>query len=80
MIKGGTAFSVGAKGVTNAITPGAWHLLEMKVTAGGYEARVNGKVIGSVNRPELANWGRKKAVLEIGNFDGYIDEVAITVR
>jgi len=26
---------------------------------------------------ELANWGRKPAILEIGNFDGYIDEVVV---
>ena len=77
MIKGGTQFSIGKGPVTTALAPGTWHLLELRVTRSGYEARVDGKVIGAIDKPELGNWGRKPASLEIGNFDGYIDEVAV---
>lgn len=80
MIKGGTAFSLGSTVLTNAIRPGKWHLLELTAGTDRYEARVDGKIIGSIPRGELANWGRKKAVLELGNFDGYIDEVLIETR
>jgi hypothetical protein len=77
MIKGGTEFSISKDPIIAAITPGTWHLLELTVSNDGYEARVDGKILSAIKKPELANWGRKPAVLEIGNFDGYIDEVLI---
>jgi len=42
--------------------------------------RIDGQEFGKLASRELANWGRKPATLEIGNFDGYIDEVAVICR
>lgn len=77
MIKGGTKFSVGKQEVSAALIPGAWHLVQLSVSPGGYEARIDGKTIGQSAEGELSNWGRKPARLEVGDFDGYIDEISI---
>jgi hypothetical protein len=80
MIKGGSQFSIGKGPVTAALIPGNWHLLEIRLSSTGYETYVNGKRIGSIAKSELEQWGRKPATLEIGNFDGYVDEIAVITK
>ena len=80
MVKGGTQFSVEKAELTNALPLTNWHHLAISLDREKYTLRVNGKVIKTVKSAELGNWGRKAATLEIGNFDGYIDEVAVIVK
>jgi len=77
MIRCGTLLSVNKASLTNALSPGQWHYLLMSVGPQGYQIKVDDKLIGSTNKTEISNWGHKPAVLEIGNFDGYIDEVVV---
>lgn len=79
MLRGGTKFSVPASQLTNHLTPRRWHHLVLTVDQGGYRAAVDGQEIARVPIPELANWGRHPATLEIGHFDGLIDEIAIKI-
>ncbi len=77
MIRGGTILSLKKEVLANVLTPGIWHHLLMMVGPRGYEVKVDGKTVGSSDKSEIGNWGRKPAVLEIGGFDGYIDEVIV---
>nr|AIA18971.1 Concanavalin A-like lectin/glucanases superfamily [uncultured bacterium] len=77
MVRGGTEFSLKKDELAQAITPSEWHHINLSINSDGYSFRVDGKVIKSLRSAELANWCRKPATLEIGNFDGYIDEVVI---
>jgi hypothetical protein len=77
MIRGGTVLSLKKEIVNKSLTPRTWHHLEMSLGAEGYEVKVDGKLIGSAKKTEIGNWGHRPAVLELGDFDGYIDEVAV---
>lgn len=78
MVKGGTKFSVTKADLVKALPTGQWHHLEMSVDKTGYRLKVNGKEIAQAAAPERANWGKRPVVkLEFGNFEGWIDEVAI---
>lgn len=80
MIRAGSEFSVNQNATTNSLKLAAWHHISITLTKDSYTARVNGEVIGTKKSSELANWGRKPANLEIGNFDGYIDEIAVLCK
>jgi len=80
IIRGGTEFSIDFNAVKNALKPAAWNHFSMTIDKDGYTARVNGKVIGTEKSGELARWGKQPATLEFGNFDGYIDEVAVICK
>ena len=80
MIRGGSQFSIKKDRLAPALTLTNWHHLSISISRAGYAARIDGREIGSVPSNELANWGRKPAVLELGNFDGYIDEVVIRCK
>lgn len=73
-------FSIKKNRLTSVLTRGEWHHLAISLTHDGYSARLDGKEIGSIKSGELANWGRKPVKIEIGNFDGYIDEVAVICK
>ncbi|HEV8544361.1 MAG TPA: glycoside hydrolase family 9 protein [Verrucomicrobiae bacterium] len=77
MVKGGTQFSLNKEQITPALTLTNWHHVAISISKQGYSFRVNGKEIGALKSSELNNWGHKPATLEIGNFDGYLDEVAV---
>jgi hypothetical protein len=80
MIKGGTQFSINQTTLTNALKPGTWHHLAITINKDSYTARLNGKTLSAKKTGELANWGKQGAMLEFGNFDGYIDEVAVLCK
>ncbi|HET6407921.1 MAG TPA: LamG-like jellyroll fold domain-containing protein, partial [Chthoniobacteraceae bacterium] len=80
MIKGGTEFSIAQTTLTNALKPATWNHLSITISKDSYTAHINGKVISTKKSAELAHWGRQPATLEFGNFDGYIDEVAILCK
>lgn len=80
MIKGGSEHSIPQTTVTNLLKPGRWQHLAITLNKKGYVARIDGKVISEKKSAELDNWGKQPAKLEIGNFDGYIDEVAVICK
>lgn len=80
IIRGGTALSIGQAIVNKSLSRTNWHHLAITIDQDGYTVRVNGDTIGLKKAAELENWGRKPAQLEFGNFDGYIDEVAIICK
>jgi hypothetical protein len=80
MIRGGSQFGVSSALLSAEMPVQAWHHLSISIGKSGYSARVNGKVIASVQSAELAGWGNGTAVLELGNFEGWLDEVTIRSR
>ncbi|HTG45529.1 MAG TPA: hypothetical protein VK633_13465, partial [Verrucomicrobiae bacterium] len=54
--------------------------ISLTISTRGYEVRVDGQELKSLRSDELGNWNKSSALLEFGNFDGYIDEVAIFCR
>lgn len=77
-LRGGTALDLLGAKLTGALTVNQWHHIALEVNQAGYIARLNGKVIATVNSNELAKWGSGSTVeLELGNFAGWIDEVAV---
>lgn len=80
MVRGGTKLSLKKERIASSLTLTNWHHLALTISPVGYRVRVDGKEIASVKADELENWGRKPALLEFGNFDGYIDEVALICK
>ena len=76
-IRGGTQFDLFGTLLNSAIPLHQWHHLSMTIDRNRYSVRVNGKLIGITTSTELANWSGSSATLEIGNFDGWIDEVVV---
>jgi hypothetical protein len=80
IIRGGALFALNKDDLAPWLTPGAWHHLKIALSKDGYSVRLDGKLLGKSSQSELGNWSRKSAVLRIGDFDGYVDEVAVTCR
>jgi hypothetical protein len=77
-IKGGTTLSFTKPELTAALTAKTWHHLSLAVTRTGYVIKLNGEIVASVPSADFANWGKSQTVtLTMGNFDGWIDEVAV---
>jgi hypothetical protein len=76
-LRGGTQFDLDASIVNQAIPLRQWVHLALTTGPSGYSARVNGKEIGSAASSELADWNAASGALEVGNFDGWMDEIAI---
>ena len=77
-IKGGTTLSFTKPELTAALTAKTWHHLSMAITKSAYVIKLNGQVVASIPSTDLANWGRAQTVtLKMGNFDGWIDEIAV---
>jgi hypothetical protein len=77
-VKGGTTLSFTKPELTAALTTKTWHHLKIALNRTGYEIRLNGQLLASVPSADLNNWGRgQKVKLTLGNFDGWIDEVAV---
>jgi hypothetical protein len=80
MISGGTHLGLLGPAITSAMPSQQWHHLSISINRDGYFVQVNGQAIASVQSNELNNWGNGTASLELGNFDGWIDEIAIRTR
>ena len=76
-IRGGSQFDLHGASLNSAMPLQRWHHLSITLDRQGYSTRVNGQVIGTTASAEFANWNGRSATLEIGNFDGWIDEVVI---
>jgi uncharacterized protein (TIGR02597 family) len=75
--RGGSQFDVFGVAVHVAFPIQQWQHISITIDASGYSARVNGQWVASVASAELAGWSQGSATLELGNFDGWIDEVVI---
>jgi hypothetical protein len=67
-------------GITNALTPGAWHDLILSLNTDGYTMKVDGTNIFTQASTDLALWGNTSggsSTLTLGNFSGWIDEVVV---
>lgn len=80
MLRGGASFGVSGALLAAEMPVQTWHHLSVSIGTNGYSARVNGKLIASAPSTELAGWGNGTASLEIGNFEGWLDEVTIRSR
>jgi len=77
-IMGGANIIAGASAITNNFQFGQWQHLRLTLTATNYSVSVNGVVTTNVPSSDLATWaGSGNVTLEIGNFDGWVDEIVI---
>ncbi len=77
-IRGGVNLRVSADALANLLTLKQWHHLGITITRAGYIVELDGRVFVTQASTELTNWGRRDAAtLELGNFDGWIDEVIL---
>lgn len=78
MLKGGNDFAQFGPELKALLSTKTWHHLRIGIDRTGYTVKLNGQTIASKTSAAIANWGRGQFVtLEIGNFDGWIDEVAV---
>ncbi|HEV8543207.1 MAG TPA: TIGR02597 family protein, partial [Verrucomicrobiae bacterium] len=77
---GGSQFDFSGAALAAAMPIQQWHHLAVSINATGYSARVDGNLIASAPSSEFSAWSAGTAVLEIGNFDGWIDEIAVRSR
>lgn len=77
MIRGGSQFGVSSALLKAELPAQQWHHLSLSIGTNGYAARVNGKTIAAAASSELAGWNNGSAILEIGNFEGWMDEVIV---
>lgn len=77
ILRGGAQFAVSSAMLGSELPVQKWHHLAISLSSTGYTARVNGKSIASVASTELKEWANGSATLEIGNFEGWIDEVIV---
>ena len=76
-VSGGTAFDCTGSALASAMPVGKWHHLQISLSASGYALRVNGNLVASAAASELTTWNNGPAVLELGNFSGWIDEIVV---
>ena len=77
-IQGGNVFAFSGTQLSTALTKKEWHHLSISISRSGYAFKLDGILLASFNSNELSNWGRGEfATLTLGNFDGWIDEIAI---
>ncbi|MGN6386770.1 MAG: glycoside hydrolase family 9 protein [Verrucomicrobiota bacterium] len=76
-LRGGTEFDLTGSALGTALAPAQWHHLSITISRSGYSTRVDGIELSAASSSEFANWSTGSSTLEIGNFDGWIDEVVI---
>ncbi len=77
MIRGGNTFSFSGAALTSALTLKTWHHLKIHLDAQGYEFRIDGNLLASGASSEFQNWGYSPVTLQVGNFDGWLDELVV---
>jgi len=76
-ITGGTQFDIFGSSLADKMPAHQWQHLSITIGPANYSARIDGQLIASVSSSELPNWNGLDAVLQFGNFDGWIDEVVV---
>jgi hypothetical protein len=76
-LRGGNILDCTGPHLAAAMPVGKWHHLQMIASSTGYAFRINGALIASATGGGLTGWNGGSATLELGNFSGWIDEIAI---
>lgn len=77
-IRGGTQLELIGAPLTQVLTPKQWHHLSLEINRTGYSIRIDGATVKSAPSSELLNWGPgSSAKVEIGNFNGWVDELVV---
>ena len=78
-VLGGSMFSFSGSSLNSALTLNQWHHFSMRIDKTGYTVKLDGNVIASMASAELSAWNVNGAplVLQLGDFDGWIDEVVV---
>ena len=75
---GGPNLLLSAAVLTNVLTPGQWHLLNLAITKNGYVVTVDGNQIFTNTSGDLANWaGSGQVYLRAGDFNGWIQNLVV---
>ena len=78
--RGGTQFDFFGNALNSALPLKEWRHLSIRINANEYSAYIDGKLLVKVPSLELSGWSNGSADLEIGNFDGWMDEVVVHCR
>jgi hypothetical protein len=77
-VRGGTQMEIIGSALTSVLTTKQWHHLTITISQTGYSVKIDGTIVKQVASTELSNWVENPgASLTLGNFAGWIDEVAI---
>jgi len=75
---GGNQIVFSASTLASSLSTGAWHHVTMSINAVGYTFNVDGNQVAQANSTDFANWsGTGTVTLQFGDFNGWIDEVAV---
>lgn len=76
--EGGRSFSVSGSSLGNVLTLKNWHHFALEISRTGYTLSINGHIVAVLGSTEFNQWGKvSTALLELGNFDGWIDEIVV---
>ncbi|MDX1953042.1 MAG: glycoside hydrolase family 9 protein [Verrucomicrobiota bacterium] len=76
-VRGGSEFALKGSALTDSLPPKKWHHLKISLDSQGYKLFINGKLLHQQPSGELRHWKAQPLTLELGNFDGWIDEVIL---
>ena len=76
-VRGGTQFDFSGAGFSAALPVKEWRHLSIRINAANYSLYIDGKLVSKVPSNELSGWEGGTVSLELGNFDGWIDEVVV---
>ncbi len=77
-IKAGAAVQIMDANLKKLMTTKVWHHMSLEINTTGYVFKLDGTPFASIPSTDLANWNpTQSATLLLGDFDGWIDEIAI---
>jgi hypothetical protein len=77
-IKAGASVQIMDANLKSLLTTKTWHHLSLAITSSGYFFKLDGKAFATIPSNDLANWNpTQTATLLLGDFDGWLDEIAI---
>ncbi|MGV3774567.1 MAG: glycoside hydrolase family 9 protein, partial [Verrucomicrobiales bacterium] len=77
--KGGTQFDFFNSPLAAALPIKKWSRISLRINNSKYSLYIDGHLAASSPSTELAGWAYGVANLEVGNFDGWMDEITIRV-
>lgn len=78
-LRGGTEFEISGPGVSDTLRRNRWNHLRLAIGKTGYSVRINGELLDFTRSSELNNWNAPSGTttLTVGNFEGWVDEIAV---
>ncbi|MDB6017302.1 MAG: hypothetical protein JWR19_1791, partial [Pedosphaera sp.] len=78
VVVGNQQVLISAANLSGALTAGRWHQVSMLLDGTGYTLKVDGNVVATLASTDLSLWnGTGSALLQFGDFDGWMDEVVV---